>query len=924
MKKLIPLLSFLLVGVSTIKSQTPINSYLKETNFFPGSEPRGLIQIGNDLIFAANTGSGIEPHRYNLQTQTAEIIQNINGNFTDSMLKNEFYQIGNKVYYFASDNSNLQLWATDLSTNLTSKVKDFNVYYPSSNNIVAKVLNGKLYFIFQQNLYISDGTAAGTFQVSNIYNIGSSLQESNGYVFFFGTNNIFGRELWKTDGTISGTTLVKDIIPGPNSSITFSDKLYSFNNKIVFAARDSNFNLGLWSTDGTDINTENFSSLSPNATLYDFDFKNYDNLLFKVNGDLWKTDGTASGTTVIYNNISNINKLTYFKNNTYIDTDTGIYFVDQIDQVNTLGSPSGAILQTISPSNNGNYLALKERNNDASKVYFFDGANLSQSNIKFNGDNKFIDHQNKLVFSGYIDSYVDFYTTYKNTELFSYDPSSHISKVEKDLIYSGHGAPRFYTELNGEVYFLARDGYYYQVYKIDSNNNMIKLSDDLQESFPDNVADYNPVAVSGNYIYFHSNKLVRTNTVTNAIQQITPPLNEKIYGTYSLNNDKILIKTFNFSDNYMRMWSLDNNTANFTLLVERHVSTFPSSINNVDTDFVKTDSSIYFKMLNNATTEIWKSNGTAAGTVKITDLYNIYAFNSFLNPLNNKIFFSDNENFSYNNTKLYYIDDVTNQVNLVKDSYYFIDGKSFVKNNNLYFFSATGNGFFTALNITDGTPQNTQVVTQINSEGASVIKKCGNFNYFIDYQRQKLFRTDGTAAGSILAATGTQGYSSLNCMNNELYGITSLQKVFKTNGNPGGYQELSFAVNNQVLQQPNYLWIRSLFTHNSKIHFSVDLNNTHGEELFITDPITTTLSTREESITNNEKIFIYPNPTSTEVNIKLNNQENIIKAVIYDVNGRQISTHNTSVINVQSIPAGIYILDIVTNLRKHTSKLIKK
>ncbi|WP_288374137.1 T9SS type A sorting domain-containing protein [Chryseobacterium culicis] len=922
MKKLIPALSFFLIGILAIRAQTPINASLKETNFFPGSEPKGLLQVGNNLIFAANTGSGIEPHKYNLQTQTAEIVQNINGSFTDSMLKSEFYQIGNKVCYFASDNSNLQLWSTDLTTNSTSKVKDFNTYYPSSNNIIAKVLNGKLYFIFQQNLYISDGTSAGTFQVSNIYNIGNSLQESNGYVFFFGTNSIYGRELWKTDGTLAGTTLVKDIIPGPYSSITFSEKLYSFNNRIVFAARDSNFNVGLWSTDGTDINTENFSPLSPNATLYDFDFTNYGHLLFKVNGDLWKTDGTAPGTTVIYNNIPNIHKLTYFKNNTYIDTDTGIFFVDQIDQVNTLGNPSGSILQTISPSNNGNYLALKEYNNDASNVYFFDGNSLSQSNIKFNGDNKFIEYQNKLVFSGYMDSYVDYYTTYKNTELFSYDPASTISKVEKDLIYSGHGAPRFYTELNGEVYFLARDGYYYQVYKVDSNSNMTKLSSDLREPFPDNFADYNPVAVSGNYIYFHSNKLVQTNTTTNTVQQISPPLNEKIYGTYSLNNDKILVKTFNLSDNYMRMWSLDNNTANFTLLVEKTVSNFPSSINNVDIDFAKTDSGIYFKMLNNSTTEIWKSDGTAAGTLKITDLYNIYALNSFLSPVNDKVFFSDSPNFG-NNTKLYYIDDMTNQVNLVKDSYSYINGKSFVKNNKLYFFSATNNGFITALNVTDGTPQNTQMVTQINSDGAYIIKKCGNFDYFVDYQRQKLFRTDGTAAGSILAATGTQGYSNFNCINNELYGISSLQKVFKTNGNPGNYQELSFAANNQVLQQPNYLWIRSLFTHNSKMYFSADLYNTHGEELFITDQINT-LGTREEGSTGNDKIVIYPNPASTEVNIKLSNQERIVKVVIYDINGRQVSTHNTSLINVQNIPSGIYILDIVTNLRKHTSKLIKK
>lgn len=921
MKKILSL-SFFLIALLTIKSQAHINATIKETNFFPGSEPYGLLQMGNNLVFAADTGGGNEPHKFNLQTGTAGMIQDINGNFTSSMLTNEFYKLNNKAYYFASDNSNLQLWSTDLSSNLTSKVKDFNIYYyPSSNNnIIAKVLNNKLYIVFQQKLYISDGTTAGTFQISDINNVGNSLQENNGNVFFFGSNSTYGRELWKTDGTLAGTTIVKDISPGSSSSIG-NDKMYKFNNKIVFIASNNN-SFGLWSTDGTTSNTINFYPLSGYSVFYDYDVENYNGMLFTINGDLWKTDGTLNGTSLIYNNIPNINKLTYFKNKIYIDTNTNIYYVDQADQVNTLNNPSGTILQTIAPSSNGNYLALRERNNDISKIYFFDDANIMQSNIKFTPDNKFIEYQDKLLFSGYIDSYVDYYTTYKNTELFSYNPSTNISKVEKDISYGRHGTPRYYTELNGEIFFVARDGYYFQVYKIDSNNNMIKLSNDLQESFPDNFEEYYPVAVSGNYIYFHSNKLIKTDVIANSTQQISPPVNEKIYGTYSLNNDKILIKTFNSTDNYMRMWSLDNNTSNFSLLLEKPVNNFPNILN-VDDDFVKTDSGIYFKMINNSATEIWKSNGTIATTVKVADLYNIYPFSIFLNKLNNKIFFSDNPNFSYNNTKLYYIDETTNQVHLVKDSYYNINGKSFVKNNKLFFFSGTNNGFITALNVTDGTLQNTQVITQINVDGPYVVKKCGDFNYFLDSNQQKLFRTDGTASGSILITTGAQNYTELNCMNNEIYGLNSKQKIFKTNGNSGNYQELSFVINNQILQPSDYLWMKSLYTRNSKIYFSIDDYN-HGEELFVTEQINT-LATREENISNNDKVIIYPNPATDYANIKLlNNSEKIIKIMIYDVNGRFISEYNNPFINVQHIPTGIYFLNIITDLKKYNGKLIKK
>lgn len=367
-KKLQILLTFLII---IIKSQSPINSFIKETNFFPGSDPGGLLQVGNSLIFAANTGYGIEPHKYNLQTNSAEMIQNLNNNFGNSILKKEFYAIGNNVFYFATDNSNLQLWATDMSTNLTTKIKDLNIYYSNTNNIIAKVLNNKLYFIFQQKLYVSDGTTIGTIHINNVTNVGNYIFENNGFVFFFGNSSNYGREIWKTDGSVAGTTVVQDINPGSNSSIIYGyEKMYKFNNKIVFIAQDNNYNLGLWGTDGSAINTSSFYPLTNNSLFYDFDFQNYDKILFTVNGDLWKTDGTFAGTNLIYNNIPAINKLTYYKYKIYIDTNTNLFYVNQSDQVNSLTNSSNTVFQTISPTNNGNYLALKEYNNNSSPIYF--------------------------------------------------------------------------------------------------------------------------------------------------------------------------------------------------------------------------------------------------------------------------------------------------------------------------------------------------------------------------------------------------------------------------------------------------------------------------------------------------------------------------------------------------------------------------
>lgn len=925
-QQLLILFTFLII---IIKSQSPINSSIKETNFFPGSEPSGLLQINDNIIFAANTGNGIEPHKYNLQTNSVNMIQNINNNSDNSMLKNEFYKINNSIFYFATDNSNLQLWTTDLATNSTSKVKDFNIYYSNANNIIAKILNNKLYFVFQKKLYVSDGTTNGTIQITNITNVGNYLYENDGYVFFFGNSANYGREIWKTDGSVAGTTVVKDINIGANSSIVYGyEKMYKFNNKIVFIARDSNYNLGLWSTDGNETNTINFYTLTNNSMFYDFDFQNYNKLLFTVNGNLWKTDGTSIGTNLIYNSIPTINKLSYYKNKIYIDTNTNLFYVNQSDQVNPLTNSNNTVFQTISPSNNGNYLALREYNNNSSLIYFYNDSNILQTNIKFANDTKFIEYQNRLIFSGYIDSY----TTYKNTELFSYDPLNNISNIEKDLIYSNYGTPRYHTEVNGEVYFLSKDGYYYQVYKIDTNNNLVKLSNNFEETFPDNILNYKPVTVSGNFIYFHNSKIYKTNTVTSSTNQISPPAKEQIYGIYSPNNNKVLVKTYNSSDKYMRIWTLENNSTNFSLLIEKFVNDMPSSLLNVDDDFVKTDTGIYFKMINNSTTEIWKSDGTLNNTIKITDISSIYAYKCFLGILNNKVFFANNPNAGLQNSELHYIDDSSNQNFLVQNNYRFINGNSFISNNKLYFFTSSSNGNYTEIYSTDGTAQGSQLITTSYFTGDNSITKCGNQNYFLGKyggnQTAGIYRTDGTSTGTFLVVDGYQAgvigqnFTFLNCINNEIYAIDSMQRIFKTNGNAGNYQLLSFTINNQPLQQPAYTWIKSLYTNNSKIYFSVDQYNNHGEELFVTDSINT-LGVSNDNIVSN-KIVIYPNPATNEFNVMLNNGEKIKKISIYDSNGRIISTQNNTLINVKNLPVGIYFLNILTNFKNYSSKLIKK
>src|SRR2546430_2296325 len=71
-----------------------------------------------------------------------------------------------------------------------------------------------------------------------IYSIGPyDLTNVNGTVYFgVFDGGKYGVELWKTNGTSSGTTLVKDVIPGPQGS--FPDWVTNVNGTVYFTAQE--------------------------------------------------------------------------------------------------------------------------------------------------------------------------------------------------------------------------------------------------------------------------------------------------------------------------------------------------------------------------------------------------------------------------------------------------------------------------------------------------------------------------------------------------------------------------------------------------------------------------------------------------------------------------------------------------------------
>lgn len=168
---------------------------------------------------------------------------------------------GDALYMSANDGSGNEPWIVDSTGKCTkldvrrgalgSLPREFTPCWISGKGLVFFVASdGRS----GTELYKTDGTIAGTALVKDIVpGLGSSspskLVAAGDRLFFFPYTRQFGRELWVTDGTAAGTRMVKDIDPGSGSPI-LRDAV-GFHGKLYFVARAGRSGYRLWCSDGT-------------------------------------------------------------------------------------------------------------------------------------------------------------------------------------------------------------------------------------------------------------------------------------------------------------------------------------------------------------------------------------------------------------------------------------------------------------------------------------------------------------------------------------------------------------------------------------------------------------------------------------------------------------------------------------------------
>ena len=193
-------------------------------------------------------------------------------------------------------------------------VKDIYPGAVESRPVGGTGLNGIFYFssdngVFGREMWRSDGTDAGTYIVKDIHPnnpTGWGVQmvyNVNNLLYFSGNDGKNGQEPWKSNGTANGTTMIKNIAPSSGSSQPNHWTLSG--NIIYFNPCPLNQDWQIWKTDGTSAGTvliKNINKKGNDAASY---FHDVNGTLFfwADNGstgiELWKSNGTTSGTVMV-------------------------------------------------------------------------------------------------------------------------------------------------------------------------------------------------------------------------------------------------------------------------------------------------------------------------------------------------------------------------------------------------------------------------------------------------------------------------------------------------------------------------------------------------------------------------------------------------------------------------------------------------
>jgi ELWxxDGT repeat protein len=575
-----------------------------------------LTTIGGTLYFSGEQADGQSGlWKSNGTPGGTQFLKPISGPISD------LTDVGGTAYFLAPTigihgSQDVALWTSNGTGPGTTVLHDFGSVTAPAPLQVANLtaFNGQLYFAADDKtalpdagveLWTSDGTSLGTTMVTDI-NLGSSsglsLQSAfasvNGNLYFLADDSS-GFTLWQTDGTALNTTQVLD---GNSDPIASTGLLTVVNTDLYFAGANAS-GAGLWKTNGT--NTDFVQSAFVDAAVPRSSIAVNGVLFFSARdgthgNELWTSNGTAGGTGMV--------------------TDIGL---------STASDP-----QAITDVNGVAYFVANDGNNGTG-LFKSDGTpggtQLLKGNLDFGGSPHLLNVNGTIYFFAF-----DGNLAKGTVQLWKSNTSTGVTERVTGFASAQSGPfgflaglPDTLTNVNGEVFFVADDGTHgLELWKSDGTEPGTMMVQDLNTGpSSSNPSELTPV---GTNLFFTATDgtnsgLWKFDGSTATFLQAGASNLLNVGGTLAFTGPDSANP-----QNGPALWKWDGNS--ITLVKSLGAGNSPGLLTNVN-------GALAFVVDSSSNTEtLWRSNGTDASTIPLHTFAGSRAL-SELTALGNTLYF---------------------------------------------------------------------------------------------------------------------------------------------------------------------------------------------------------------------------------------------------------------------------------------------
>jgi ELWxxDGT repeat protein len=615
-------------------------------------------------------------------------------------------------------------------------------------------------------LWKTDGTAGGTSMVKDINpgmassQPGGFAQTANGTVYFTATTEALGYELWKTDGTAVGTVLVKDINPG--RAISVPQNLTAIGNKVYFSAVDGARGREYWVSDGTEAGTQLLVDLRPGSTGQNTNHTPLgmtavgSTLFFGgndgVRSGLWTSNGAVGNVTFVASVPQQVNRLYTFDNRAYFTDRAGQIWTSDGTSATTSGLPisaNGGVSEVVVA---GNALFYLSPSGIGRGVYRVPAGGTSATLVTGFSDPSDIGNVGG-------DLYVSAYDPGAGTELFRVPAGSTAGTLVHDVTPGASGAgftPANLTGVGDAIYFTvgnATSGYTLHLTRGTSASTVSLKT----ITAPGRTAPYLFTAVNGRLLFVPDDPATGqefwasngTAAGTTLLRDIYPGTGNADPFPFATLNGRLLMSAGDGAKGW-ELWGYDR-AGGASLVADINPGSGGSSPRGITPIGNR---AVFSAQTPAAGEELWVTDGTAGGTQLVKD---IYPGTSWSGP---RGFFAYGGRAFFVATDATYGEEVfvtdgtaagTSMLKEITPGWGYSDFATPVVMNGLLYFTATdAQGL--ALWRSDGTTAGTQRVRAVAAGGLAVYNGA---LYFVGSDASagaELWRTDGTDAGTARVA----------------------------------------------------------------------------------------------------------------------------------------------------------------------------